>query len=156
MTLEELSKLDHQGAMDLLYAYTTDIKRIAKELAEYGKEEGLWKSRVELARSKGREDLAAGAQTMLDDISSKMAAAAGERAALAADADRLKEALPGIKAKERSIDPDALAAELSVLTGEALDPGKAALERDLSALEKPSAQGAAESALDALKRKMGL
>ncbi|HEY9054418.1 MAG TPA: hypothetical protein VIO60_06335 [Rectinemataceae bacterium] len=152
MTLEELSKLDQRGALDLLYAYTTDIKRLDKEIADFSKEEGLWSSRVELARSKGLGELAAGAMRMLDDVRAKKAAAVQSRSEFAADAARIKEALPGIKAKERSIDPDALAAELSVLTGEALEPGAAAVERDLSALEKPSA----ESALEELKRKMGL
>jgi hypothetical protein len=74
----------------------------------------------------------------------------------ALDISRIREALPRIKSKERSIDPDMLAAELAMMTGEALEPEKANLEKELSAIGTSQAHGEAESELAALKRKMGL
>ena len=79
----------------------------------------------------------------------------------------MKEALPGLKAKERSIDPDLLLAELSMMATGDPDPERAAVERELDALAKPGAAAApavpggegsngTEDALAALKRKMGL
>jgi len=172
MTLEELSRLDYQGAMDMLFAYTTDIKRHEKDMDALRKEIGLWSSRVTLAEGKGLAELAGAAKAQLAQLNGKLAEIEASRAELARDAQRIKESLSGIKAKERSIDPDLLQAELSMMTGEALDPGKAKLERELSALEGAagtSAAGAtertgatggagapAEDALSALKRKMGL
>jgi hypothetical protein len=152
MTLEELSRLDYQGAMDLLFAYTTDVKRHEKDIAAFDKEIELWSSRVKLAEAKAMPDLAEAARRQLGQITEKRDSVEASRIELARDVQRLKEALPGIKAKERSIDPDQLLAELSMLTGEAMDPEKAKIDRELSALSSSPS----EDTLAALKRKMGL
>lgn len=154
MTLEELSKLDYQAAMDMLLAYSVDIKRYDKELEGMEKEIALWTSRVALAEGKGLADLATGARVQVASLESKREALKSERRGLEMDAQRLKDALPGLKARQRSIDPDRLQAELSMLTGEALDPGKAKLERELDSLDPAKTQ--AEDPLAALKKKMGL
>lgn len=153
MTLEELSRLDYDGAMNLLFAYTTDIKRADKEIDALRKEIALWTSRVSLAEGKGLTELAAGARAQLAQLDAKVADILASRAEMERDTGRIKEALPGIKAKERSIDPDLLQAELSMMTGEALDPEKAKLDRELDALSKTD--GSADP-LAALKRRMGL
>lgn len=152
MTLEELSKLDYPSAMNLIYAYTTDIKVHEKDLESLRKEAALWEARVGLARDKGLADLEAGASARLSQVNEKILSIETSRGELSRDLSRLKEALPGLKAKERSIDPDMLQAELSMMTGEALDPGKASLDKELKALETPSGG----DALAELKRKMGL
>ena len=153
MTLEELSRLDYDGAMNLLFAYTTDIKRHEKDIEALKKDVALWTSRVSLAEGKGLAELAAGARTQLSQLEAKLSDIQASKGELERDAARIKEAIPGIKAKERSIDPDLLQAELSMMTGEALDPEKAKLDRELDALSKadPSADP-----LNALKKKMGL
>ena len=152
LSLEELSRLDHEGAMQLLFAYTTDIKRCGKDIEALEKDIALWTSRVALAESKGMAALAEGARGQVSQLQAKLAELSGSKAELEGDAARIKDALPSIKAKERSIDPDQLQAELSMMTGEALDPGKASLEKELGALE--AAQE--EDPLAALKRKHGL
>ena len=153
MTLEELSRIDYKGAMDLLFAYTTDIKRHEKDMEALRKDLALWTSRVSLAEAKGLAELAAGARGQCAQLETRLADIQASRTELQRDADRIREALPGIKSRERSIDPDRLQAELDMLTGEAMDPGRAKLERELDTLS-----GSAQSAdpLDALKRKMGL
>jgi chromosome segregation ATPase len=153
MTLEELSRLDYDGAMNLLFAYTTDIKRHDKDIEALNKDIALWSSRVSLAEGRGLAELAAGARTQLAQLETKRGEIQASRAELERDASRIKEALPGIKAKERSVDPDMLQAELSMMTGELLDPEKARLDRELDALSKA---GSAADPLEALKRKMGL
>jgi phage shock protein A len=152
MTLEELSRLDYPGAMELILAYSTDIKRHDIDIQNLRKEAEVWGSRVRLAEAKGLADLAQEAKKQAADIEEHIASIEASRAELSTDVARLKEALPGMKARERSIDPDRLQAELSMMTGEALDPAKAELDKQLGALEKDSG----DSALQALKRKMGL
>lgn len=152
MTLEELSRLDAEGAMQLLFAYTTDIKRFVKEIEALEKEIALWDSRAKLAEQKGLADLAAGARARASELRAKLSELEASKAELERDAAKIRDALPGIKARSRSIDPDRLEAELAMMTGEALDPGKAKLERELDAL----AQGSGADSLEALKRKMGL
>jgi hypothetical protein len=86
-------------------------------------------------------------------------------ATIRADIARLREALPAIRARARTVDPDRLLAELQLLTGELLEPagsgmGTASLEREFDALERdtpqPQSQPGKEDALSALKKKMGL
>lgn len=171
MTLEELSKLDYQGAMELMVVYSTDIKMQEKELEPLKKEAELWASRVSLAESKALPDLAQAARERHGQIQEKIAALENSILELKLDVARLKEALPGLKAKERSIDPDQLLAELSMMTGEAMDPEKAKFDREFAALEgsgagtsapqsepqsSPKPSSPVDDTLAALKRKLGL
>lgn len=176
MTLEELSKLDYQGAMELMVAYSTDIKMQEKELELQKKEAALWASRVSLAESKALADLAQAARERHGQIQEKIIALENSILELKQDVARLKEALPGLKAKERSIDPDELLAELSMMTGEAMDPEKAQFDREFVALEgsaggtssagasapqseaqsSPKPVSPVDDTLAALKRKLGL
>ena len=153
MTLAEISKLDFASAQETLLAYATDIKTHEKDIESSKRDLALWKSRVALAESKGLADLAEAAKKQVAMIEEKLSRIEASRAELAADMQRIKEALPSIKAKERSIDPDLLQAQLSMMTGEALDPDAAKLDKELSALDSAPK---ADSALDALKRKMGI
>ncbi|PKL05634.1 MAG: hypothetical protein CVV53_08475, partial [Spirochaetae bacterium HGW-Spirochaetae-9] len=110
-------------------------------------------SRVNLAESRGMAELAAAATTQLSGLNARLGAIQAAKVELERDAARIKEALPGIKARQRSIDPDRLQAELAMMTGEALDPEKARLERELKTLvDDPSA----DDPLAALKKKMGV
>ncbi|TXT50900.1 MAG: hypothetical protein FD137_207 [Spirochaetes bacterium] len=156
ISLEEISKLDEPGAIERIYAYATDLKRHQKEIEEMKKALEVWKSRIGLAESKGLLDLAQGAKIQAAQIEAKCADLISAARELELDLEKLKEALPGIKARRRSVDPDALAAELAMMTGEALEPEKAKAERELDALEKKASSTGAEDALAALKRKMGL
>lgn len=162
ISLEELSKLDEAGARDLMFAYATDLKQHQKEMEDMRKALELWNSRVRLAESKGLSDLAEGAKIQAAQIEARLGELGSSAREIESDLERLKEALPGIKARRRSVDPDRLAAELAMMTGEAMDPGKAKVERELEGLERAAgssgAEGpsGAEDALAALKRKMGL
>lgn len=153
MTLEELSRLDYGSAQELLMAYATDIKRHEKDIEALDADISLWNSRVRLAADKGMAELAAQAQTQCDSLKAKRDEIAASTSQLESDLQRIKELLPELKAKRRSIDPDALQAELSMMTGEALEPEKVKAEQEIKGLEQ---QAGVEDALAALKRKMGL
>ncbi len=152
MDIRELSGLDLAGAKSLLLAFATDAKRLDKEIAAAGEEKKLWTSRVALAQGKGMAELAAAATAKLAELESRIQSLEGERASMQHDLSQLKEAIPGISAKERSIDPDRLLAEIQLVTGELLQPEAAAAEAEIGRIE--SAAGV-EDALAALKKKMG-
>lgn len=156
MDLSELSRLDLDGAKELLFAYTTDLKRHEKDEAALVSELDLWKSRESLAAGKGRPDLAEAARARIAAVEEKLAGLRGAAAEIRADIARLREALPAIRARARSVDPDRLLAELQLLTGELLGDNTASLERDFASLERASAAPEKEDALAALKKKMGL
>lgn len=154
----ELSGLDLDAARELIFAYAVDIKRYDKELASARGELDRWSSRAKLADEKGLPELAAQARAKADETASKMGSLELEQGELKARLERLRQQLPLIRAGERSVDPDRLLAELQMMTGELLggeagsDRPSAATERELAKLE---ADAAADTALDALKRKMG-
>ncbi len=151
--LDELAGLDLESAREYIFAHAVDLKRLEKEIAAARSEAELWKSRVELARSKGRSELESAAETRIAETEAGIATLESERAELAAKLSRLREQLPLLRARERSIDPDRLLAELQLMTGELLggeNDAAAAAERDLAELE---ADQTAESELAELKRK---
>lgn len=148
----EFLSLDLESAREYILAYATDIKRYEKELADLDRDMVLWENRAKLAGEKGEAELAAAATTRCSELGSKRAALESERAPLAADLVRLKERLPYLKARERSVDADLLLAELQSMTGELLDPERASAEREFAKVETETKT---DEALAELKRKMG-
>ena len=153
ISLEELSKLDEAGAMELLLAYTTDSKRHDKDIEVLEKDRQLWDSRVRLAETKGLAELAQGAKAQLSRIEASLTGLVAARDELKLDVARIREALPAIKARRRSIDPDLLQAELSMLVGDDQGSSTVKLEEEFKVLEG-KAEG--QDPLEKLKRKMGL
>lgn len=153
MDVRELANLDLEGAKELMIAFATDAKRIEKEVAEAKQDLARWNSRVTLAESKGMAELAASAKAQVGPLEARIASLQAERASMERDAEQIRQALPGIQARSRSIDPDRLLADLQMVTGELLEPEAAKAEQGIRKLELASG---AEDALAALKRKMGL
>jgi phage shock protein A len=152
---EELAGLDLESAREYVFAYAVDVKRLDKEIAAARSELELWKGRAALAQSKAMADLAQAAESRRAETEPKLSALESERAGLAAKLSRLREQLPMIRARERSIDPDRLLAELQLMTGELLgnaEEGAAATDKAFAELE---AEQAAESSLAELKRRSG-
>jgi hypothetical protein len=168
----DLSGLDLDSAKEYIFAYAVDVKRLDKEIADSSAEIERWKSRVALAEGKlataapGTDAapmaaLAEAARAKVPEEEGKLAALEAERVDLRAKIARMREQLPMIRSRERSIDPDRLLAELQLMTGELLGrtdeisptPGgrsAAATEADFAKLESGAK---ADSELDALKRK---
>jgi len=155
-----LSGLDLDSAREYIFAYAVDAKRLDQTINEAEVELGRWKGRLSLAEGRLAADpsmasLVQAAGDKVQETGAKLAGLQAERDELRSKIARMREQLPMIKARERSIDPDRLLAELQMMTGELLgDSGEgrsqAATEADFAKLES---EAKADSDLEALKRR---
>jgi hypothetical protein len=156
----DLTGLDLDAAKEYIFAYAVDVKRLDKDISDAQSELERWKGRVGLAEAKlaagdaSMATLVEAARAKVEAEAGKVSALEAERGELRAKIARMREQLPLIKARERSIDPDRLLAELQMMTGELLgdtlgDEG-VATESDFAKLES---EAKADSDLDALKRR---
>jgi phage shock protein A len=149
----DLNGMNAADAREYILQFISTLKLTEKRLEEAEAALTKWKGRVELARIKGALDLAAEAEeeakkqeTLRDDLQA-------ETAELQSQIERMRKQLPGLAARERSIDPDLLEQELLIAAGRM--PGEekqAETDRLFSKLEKDQA---ADAALEALKAKLG-
>ncbi len=146
----DLSGLDYESARAYALDFLTSLKATEKALAAAREELGLWTGRAGLAASKGLADLEAAARAKAEEAQARIRDLESERAETAGKIARIREKLPMVKASERSVDADLLLAELQMATGEALDLKAAAL----SELDTTIKTGAADAALEELKRKL--
>jgi phage shock protein A len=140
-------------AKDYIAQYATTVKLSEKQREEYAAEVARWESRISLARSKGAEELALQAEKEADRARAKQAALDMEIADLKGKIEHMRRQLPGLAARERTVDPDLLEQELLMAAGYL--PGeeeKAAVDSSFKALEQ---NASADDALAALKAKMG-
>jgi phage shock protein A len=145
---ENLRGMGAADAKEYILHHITTLKLTERKHAELTGEHEKWLSRVHLARSRGTEDLALAAQGEADKLQAARDALAAEITDLKAHIQRMRDQLPGLAARERSVDPDLLEQELLIAMGGT--PGeerKPDLERQFEATE-------ADAALEALKAKM--
>ncbi|MDR2482590.1 MAG: hypothetical protein LBD08_03050, partial [Treponema sp.] len=103
-----------------------------------------------LARSRGFEDLARGAEEEAERVKERQRVLSLEIAALESQIEQLRRQIPALAARERSVDPDILEQELLMVLGRL--PGDADSGGGTeAALNRVSA----DAALEALKAKMG-
>ncbi|MHB9293788.1 hypothetical protein Holit_02918 [Hollandina sp. SP2] len=141
-----------QEAKDALLQYITSLKITEKQYAELREHWAKWTSRIDLARSRGALDLAREAEREVERITIKYTALEEEIAALKAQIETLRQQLPALAARDRTIDPDLLEQELLMAAGH-LPGEQTEAERALQNMEKDTA---ATAALKALKAKMNL
>lgn len=146
----DLSGLDYPSARAYALEFMTALKTTEKALEAARQEVRLWTDRAALAVSKGMADLETAARAKAGEAETKAASLEAEKTDLARKIARIREKLPILKATERSVDADLLLAELQMVTGEALNPESAALTE----LDKTLQAGAADAALEELKRKL--
>ncbi|MFA6508288.1 MAG: chromosome partitioning protein [Treponemataceae bacterium] len=143
------------AAREYIAAYISTKLLNEKKLAELEGSLSKWTDRAALARSKGIEDLAAAADVEIARISGDRDKLGTETQELSAQIDTMRRQLPGLSARERSIDPDLLEQELLIAAGRT--PGDEAeqsavdAERKLASLEKHTA---ADDQLAALKERL--
>jgi chromosome segregation ATPase len=130
-------------AKEYIFHHITTLRLSEKRRGELVGEHEKWLSRVSLARSRGKEDLALAAQGEADKLRPELDSLAGEIAGLKAQIRRMRDQLPGLAARERSVDPDLLEQELLI----ALGSDMADLDRQFEAVET-------DAALEALKAKL--
>ncbi len=153
---DDLRGMDTAAAKEYLVAHLATLKLTEKKLAELDAELAKWKGRVDLARSKGEEDLAAQAESEAARVDLDRQRIAAEAEELRSQIESMRHQLPGLAARERSVDPDLLEQELLIATGrmpgEGDDQAAAAdTERKFSSIERNLS---ADAALEALKAKM--
>ncbi|GHV76254.1 hypothetical protein AGMMS49942_10750 [Spirochaetia bacterium] len=123
---------------EYIFHYITTLKLTEKKYGELKGEHEKWLARLNLAISRGAEDLAAAARAEADRIQLERDAMEAEIATLKAQIQRMRGQLPGLAARERSIDPDLLEQELQMT----------------SELERQFKKAEADAALEALKAKL--
>ncbi len=159
----DLGGLDFAGARDYLLALAAEAKRLDKEVERAEAELELWRGRAALAEGRARPELAGAARAKAGELEAGLASLRAERSSLRSKVEAIRLQLPLVRARERSVDPDRLLAELQLMTGELLGgsgggpagegrPGSAAAERELAGLEAASK---ADAELAELKAKLG-
>jgi len=163
-----LSGLDLEAAREYIFAYSVDLKRLDKAAADSSAELERWKNRAALVEGKQASSpgdaslpaLAEAARAKVAEEAGKLSSLEAERSELRSKINLMRDQLPMIKARERSVDPDRLLAELQLMTGELLggtgeggpDEGRsaAATEADFVKFE---ADEKADAELEGLKRR---
>jgi hypothetical protein len=137
------------AAKEYILSLITALKLAEKEIHSLEGKAAKWKVRVELARSNGKNDLALEAEKEAERIEKKMADLRGEERSLKNQIEETRRQLPGLAARERSIDADLLEQELLIALGQTEE--EAETERAFKKLEK---EAEADSALEALKKRL--
>ena len=148
----DLGGMDPLSAKEYIRGFISTLKLTEKQVQDLEIALHKWRSRVELARSQGRFDLAGEAEKEVERITDRRRQLAEETGVLQSQIAEMRCQLPLLAAKERSVDPDLLEQELLMAAGRL--PGeeeKARTERLFGDLEKDAA---AEAALAELKAKM--
>jgi len=149
MMENDLTGMSVTEAKDYILSFITTLKLTEKEIGALEEEAAKWKDRVDLARSKGMQDILAGAEREAERVNAKLNGLLEEALSLKNGIADMRRQLPALAAKERSVDPDLLEQELLMALGQTEE--EAATEKAFRKLEKESA---ADSALEALKSKM--
>jgi phage shock protein A len=145
----DLTGMSVADAKDYILNFNTTLKLTEKEIAALEEEAAKWKSRIELAISKGAEDILTEAVREAEKVNAKLAGLREEAHSLKDGIDAMKRQLPSLAARERSVDPDLLEQELLMALGQTEE--EAATEKAFRKLEKDNA---VDAALEALKAKM--
>jgi phage shock protein A len=153
MTPQELSRLDYEGASDMLLAYATDAKKFEKEIAALQAQSEAWKAKATMAQSQNMPELEQAALQQVSEFETKAQSLLQELSSIRLDIAQLREAIPIIKAKQRRVDPDQLLAELSMITG---IEDTAESTQSSSDASSPQPSSSIDDALSELKKKMGI
>ena len=93
------------------------LKLTEKDICNLEEEEEKWIRRMELARSKGADDLHSEAKKEAEGIKARLVRLQEEALSLKDEIAATHRQLPGLAARERSIDPDLLEQELLIALG---------------------------------------
>jgi phage shock protein A len=145
----KLDGMSAAAAKEYILGLITTLKLTEKEIHSLEEEAAKWKGRAGLARSSGKDDLASEAEREAERAEKKLAGLLEEQRTLEDQIVAIRRQLPGLAARERSIDADLLEQELLMALGKTGE--EAETERAFRQLEKETS---ADSALEALKEKI--
>ncbi len=149
---EDLFGMNPQDAKAYIAGHLASLKLTEKKRSELEADLAKWMGRIELARTKGEEDLALEAEKVVERLRTDLVKLQAEEVELRSQIDVMCRQLPGLQARQRSVDPDLLEQELLMAAGRMPgDEAAAATERNLAKLEK---EAQANAALEALKAKL--
>ena len=146
---DSLTGMSAADAKEYILAFITTLKLTEREIRSLEDEAAKWKNRADLARSRGITDLLTEAEKEAEKINIKIAGLRIEEQKLKTDIETMRRQLPGLAARERSIDPDVLEQELLLALGQTGEETQT--DRAFRKLEKDSA---ADAALETLKSRM--
>ena len=145
----KLDGMSAAAAKDYILSLITTLKLTEKEIHSLKEEAAKWKGRIELARSSGKNDLAFEAEKEAERVEKKIVGLCEEEKSLKNQIEDARRQLPGLAARERSIDADLLEQELLIALGQTEE--EAETDRAFKKLEN---EAEADSALQALKDKL--
>ena len=148
---QNLAGLSAAEAKEYIFGFIATLKLTEKEIQSLQDEAAKWKARAGMARSRGISDLLAEAEKEAEKAAARIGTLEQERSTLQAQVDSMRRQLPGLAARERSVDPDLLEQELLMALGRTAE--EAAAEKAFQELEK---EDSAEAALQVLKAKMNV
>ncbi len=137
------------GEREYALRIVMEAKRLKKTIEEKRQSREKWETRVELARNSGRKDLEQAARKEAASLDFEIQQLEVEEATLQKEVEEAKASWKKARISEGlSVDAEALARSLEEITGPADPDGE-----ELDMLKK---EADAESALEKLKREMGL
>ena len=136
-------------AKEYIFGLISTIKLTEKEIQSLEEEAAKWKNRIALASSKGDEALLREAEKETERINSRLVTLMEERQSFRNDVEKMQRDLPGIAARERTVDADLLGQELLMALGQTEEEVKA--KREFEKMEKDDA---VQTALENLKAKL--
>jgi len=147
-----LTGMSPAEAKEYIFNFITTLKLTEKQIQNLDEEISKWQSRIELANSKGQGDLAEEAEKEKNRLLEKQTALKAEAEQIKQQIEKMRQQLPSLAARERSIDPDLLEQEMLIAVGYLPgDDEKVKAERRFKEMEK---EQAADAALEELKAKM--
>jgi chromosome segregation ATPase len=114
---QDLRGMSAEDAKEYLFRHISVLKLTEKKYRELDGEIAKWDSRAALAASRASPDLAREAEAEALRHREKQAGLGAEIAELKAQIEGIRRQLPGLAARERSIDPDLLEQELLITLG---------------------------------------
>ena len=145
----DLTGMSVADAKEYIFNFVTTLLLTEKEISAREEEAAKWKNRVDMARSKGMDDILTEAEREAEKVNAKLTVLHEEVRVLKEGIEVMRRQLPGLAARERSVDPDLLEQELLMTLGQTEED--AATERAFKKLEK---ENATDTALEMLKAKM--
>ena len=144
-----LDGMSAAAAREYILGSISTLKLTEREIRSLEDDAAKWKNRADLARSRGADELLAEAEKEADRVNAKLAGLREEERALRERITVMQRQIPGLAARERSIDPDILEQELLMAAGQTGEDAETG-----SAFRKLERESAADAALESLKAKL--